>query len=324
MESDYTEHVNLGNPSEFTILQLAEKVIGLVNSKSKIIYERLPTDDPTRRNPDISLAKRVLKWEPKIQLEDGLKPTIDYFRKKIISNNRGRSMRIGIMGAGFVGGTTAKIFENVHEVIIYDKYKEPYTNPERLKEAEVVFICVPTPMKISGELDYSSIHDSLGVLKEVTSQSENKPLVVIRSTAVSGSTDSLEKIYPFNFVFNPEFLREKHALEDMQNTNRVIIGANRNEDYQKVEEVYRALFPDAEYIQVDRKIAEMIKYASNAMLTGQIAIANELYQICNSINIDYNQIKKVLLMDDRMARKYRRPWTRWRSRIRGKMFSKRS
>ncbi len=73
--------VNLGNPGEFTILQLAEKIIELIGSHSKIVHNPLPKDDPTQRKPDISLAKEKLKWEPTIKLEEGLKKTINYFEK---------------------------------------------------------------------------------------------------------------------------------------------------------------------------------------------------------------------------------------------------
>ena len=75
--------VNLGNPNEFTILELAKMIIKLIGSKSTIVYKELPKDDPTRRRPDISLAKEKLKWEPKIRLEDGLKKTIAYFKEII-------------------------------------------------------------------------------------------------------------------------------------------------------------------------------------------------------------------------------------------------
>lgn len=211
-------------------------------------------------------------------------------------------MKIGIIGMGFVGGTTAKVLEKAHEIIPYDKYKEPYTNPNSLNKAEVVFICVPTPMKPSGEIDYSAIHNSIKTLISATSQNEIKPLVVLRSTAVSGTTKNLEKTYPLNFAFNPEFLREKHALEDMEKTNRIVIGASREEDHKKVAEIYHSLFPDAEYICVNTDTAEMIKYASNAILAGQVALANEIYQICNALDIDYNLIKKTLLLDHRVGR----------------------
>jgi len=75
----FTGPVNLGNPREFTILQLAEKVIALTRSKSKIVKKPLPSDDPKQRRPDISLAKSTLKWKPTTQLEQGLKKTISYF-----------------------------------------------------------------------------------------------------------------------------------------------------------------------------------------------------------------------------------------------------
>ncbi len=80
---DFTGPVNLGNPDEFTILELAEKVIKLTRSKSKIVFNPLPHDDPTQRQPDIKLAKKKLNWTPKVKLEDGLKETIKYFRELI-------------------------------------------------------------------------------------------------------------------------------------------------------------------------------------------------------------------------------------------------
>jgi UDP-glucuronate decarboxylase len=80
---DFTGPINVGNPGEFTILELAEKVIRLTGSHSKLIFMPLPEDDPMQRQPDITLAKKILGWEPKIALEEGLQKTIDYFRKVI-------------------------------------------------------------------------------------------------------------------------------------------------------------------------------------------------------------------------------------------------
>ncbi|MCF6284862.1 MAG: SDR family oxidoreductase [Candidatus Hydrogenedentes bacterium] len=80
---DFTGPVNLGNPDEFTIRELAEAVIRLTGSKSELVFKPLPENDPTRRKPNISLAKEKLNWEPGIKLEEGLKPTIAYFAKEI-------------------------------------------------------------------------------------------------------------------------------------------------------------------------------------------------------------------------------------------------
>jgi len=84
-EGDFTGPVNLGNPVEFTIKELAEKVLAMIpESKSKIVYKDLPHDDPKQRQPDISLAKEKLDWDPTIKLEDGLVKTIEYFRKIVL------------------------------------------------------------------------------------------------------------------------------------------------------------------------------------------------------------------------------------------------
>jgi UDP-glucuronate decarboxylase len=80
-EDDFIGPVNLGNPNEFSILELAEKVIRLTNSKSKLIFKPLPHDDPKQRQPDITLAKEKLGWEPTIELEEGLQYIIEYFKE---------------------------------------------------------------------------------------------------------------------------------------------------------------------------------------------------------------------------------------------------
>lgn len=81
LPGDFTGPVNLGNPGEFSMLELAEKIIELTRSQSKIVFGTLPQDDPMHRRPDITLAKEKLRWEPKIDLEEGLKRTIPYFKR---------------------------------------------------------------------------------------------------------------------------------------------------------------------------------------------------------------------------------------------------
>ena len=83
---DFTGPVNIGNPDEFKIIELAQKIIDLTNSKSKLIFLPLPQDDPLQRKPNISLAKEKLKWEPKVKLEEGLLKTIKYFDEKLKNN----------------------------------------------------------------------------------------------------------------------------------------------------------------------------------------------------------------------------------------------
>ena len=82
MQKDIHEPVNIGNPGEYTILELAKKIIRLTGSKSRIVFRELPVDDPKVRRPDITKAKRLLKWQPKVGLEEGLRKTIEWFRKQ--------------------------------------------------------------------------------------------------------------------------------------------------------------------------------------------------------------------------------------------------
>jgi len=82
-EKGFTGPINLGNPGEFTMLELAEKVLSLTGSKSKLVHRTLPQDDPKQRKPDISLAKAKLEWTPKVNLDDGLKETVAYFKRTL-------------------------------------------------------------------------------------------------------------------------------------------------------------------------------------------------------------------------------------------------
>ena len=220
-------------------------------------------------------------------------------------------MNIGIIGMGFVGGTTAKVLSKEHKIFPYDKYKEDYNHKDCImdlaEKAEVAFICVPTPMQKSGAIDYFPIHNSITNLISACGEVRRNPeeiLVTIRSTAVSGTTDRLAEKYPFKFAFNPEFLREKYALQDMENTDRVVLGVEDGDgkSLDKLLGVYKPLFPNASYYIVNRGTAEMIKYSANVMLATQIAAANMLYKICKAVDVNYDEVKKAILHDPRIGR----------------------
>jgi len=86
MHSKENDPINIGNPQEMTITQIAEQIIAMTGSKSRIVYKPLPTDDPKVRQPDITRARTLLGWEPKVSLEEGLGHTIDYFKKKVLGS----------------------------------------------------------------------------------------------------------------------------------------------------------------------------------------------------------------------------------------------
>jgi dTDP-glucose 4,6-dehydratase len=88
MLSAENDPINIGNPREMTIEEIATTIIKMTESKSRIIYKPLPTDDPKQRRPDITRARTLLRWEPKVSLEEGLVKTIDYFRHKLVATHR--------------------------------------------------------------------------------------------------------------------------------------------------------------------------------------------------------------------------------------------
>lgn len=212
-----------------------------------------------------------------------------------------------MVGYGVVGSATGTVLGQIHDIIPYDRYKSGLqdTLGRLASEAEVTFICVPTPMRANGSMDYSAIRASLESLLHEVMKCGRDPeslIAVVRSTAVSGTTDYFAQHFPFRFAFSPEFLREKHAETDMRSTSRVIIGANRKDVHTALVALYQAVFPEAHYICVDIKTAEMIKYAANIALAGQIAIANELCRICAALDIDYAQVKTAIQLDERIGR----------------------
>jgi len=83
MMSDYALPVNIGNPRECTMLEFADAILKATGSKSKIVFKPLPQDDPKQRRPDITKARKILKWQPQVPLAEGLKSTIEYFRNKV-------------------------------------------------------------------------------------------------------------------------------------------------------------------------------------------------------------------------------------------------
>jgi UDPglucose 6-dehydrogenase len=211
-------------------------------------------------------------------------------------------MNVGILGAGIVGLATAKGFEKAHKLFIYDKYKEGFLSlKEVAQNSEVIFLTVPTPMKKSGEIDLSAIYQSVEELNEYIFP-ESDTIIVIRSTAVSGSTDKLAEAYPrLNFAVNPEFLREVSSEEDFIKSERIIIGVNKDWIFEKVKKVYIEAGFTCPIIKTNFKTAAFVKYVSNCFLATKCSFANEMYEICSVLGIDYNEVIKLLVYDHRIG-----------------------
>lgn len=220
---------------------------------------------------------------------------------------------IGIWGAGVVGSATGHIFE-VHcpddvEVIYYDKFLPEYKSSGNklalLNYSKFIFVCLPTPMKITGEISMEYIENSL---REITDFYNGRtlpyPAIIIRSTSVSGCTDNFAEMYPkFRFAFMPEFLTEKNAMLDTLATNRVVIGANNTTTYEEIKHLFELAYKGTvTYIYLSRKEAETLKYMSNIQLAAQVLVSNELYFICEKLGVNYDKVRKILALDDRIGK----------------------
>lgn len=205
----------------------------------------------------------------------------------------------------------AKILKPYHRLELYDKFKKGYDklDKEKFGECEVIFICVNTPMKMSGEVDLTAIKETAETVKLIQQMALGEPYkaIVIKSTAVSGTTEKLHKwyhCYNLDFVFNPEFLTARNPYKDFKNTDRIILGTNSEKAFKTVRKVYRGANFKCPIIMTDFKTAEMVKYVSNTFLATKVMFANEIYSICQKLKIDYDKIIKLLLYDKRINKSH--------------------
>jgi UDPglucose 6-dehydrogenase len=206
--------------------------------------------------------------------------------------------RIGIIGYGVVGRAFENVFKGKAKIFIYDRFVPQYSDLNAvISNCPAVFAAVPTPMKEDGSIDLSCIKDVLSKISGAGIPVKKLPIVVLRSTIIPGTTRDLQKKHPsLKLVFNPEFLSERNSLADMERTDRIIIGG-KIKDCKKIEDIYRLAFPQARYIITDTTTAEMIKYAANVTLAGQVMIANELFQICRKLHLDWAFIRNAVILD---------------------------
>ena len=213
--------------------------------------------------------------------------------------------KIGIIGQGFVGSAVYEGMKNHFDVLAYDKDPNKFSNvsciQEIVQKVDVTFLCVPTPMRSNGECDLRILTAALEELKICVGFETKSLVVVIKSTIPPGTTEKLSKIYPdLHLVFNPEFLTEANAIEDYKNQNRIIIGGEQH-DVATVKRIFLKAFPQVPIIETSSTIAETIKYVTNIFLATKVSFANEMYQLCEGLGIDYNTVIDYAKYDDRLG-----------------------
>ena len=217
---------------------------------------------------------------------------------------------IGIIGQGFVGTAIREGFKNFYNILVYDLKKnlcpkEMLGTPLGIvQNCDVIFQCLPTPMKKSGECDLSLVRNSLEALNTIASVHNKNPIIVIKSTVPPGTCEKLNQEFEnLNIVFSPEFLTEANSIEDFKNQNRIIIGGPRPYTDQ-VKSMFRKAFPHIPIVKTGYKTAEMVKYFINNYLSVKVSFANEMYQICSELGIDYDKVTEYALFDQRIGRSH--------------------
>jgi nucleotide sugar dehydrogenase len=213
---------------------------------------------------------------------------------------------IGIIGQGFVGSAVREGMKNHFDVKCFDKDPNKFSNVrsifEVVENTNITFLCVPTPMRRSGECDLGILCSALNEISECAKAlNVDNYIVVIKSTIPPGTTERLNKIYGFlDIVFNPEFLTEANAVNDYMNQNRIIVGGDRPAS-STVKRIFSKAFPKIPIIKTSSTIAETIKYVTNTFLAMKVSYANEIYQLCQALNIDYDKVIEYARYDDRLG-----------------------
>ena len=129
----------------------------------------------------------------------------------------------------------------------------------------------------------------------------NGKVIVVKSTVPPGTTEKWNKMYKnISIVFNPEFLTEANSIEDFKNQNRIIVGGGRRAAT-KVVRIYKKAFPKVPIIKTGSTYAEMVKYVTNCFLAMKVSFANEMYEISNALDIDYDKVVEYAMYDERLG-----------------------
>ena len=207
-------------------------------------------------------------------------------------------MDIGIIGQGFVGNEVFEKFSKYFTVYTHDlDISLCNSNIEEIKnKCKIIFICVPTPMNQDGSCDISNVELVLNNFVNT------KDIILInKSTIPPGTTESLNKKFKnLQLLFNPEFLTERNAVEDYKNQNRIILGGPRPATT-VAKNIFSKAFPLATIIKTGSTHAEMIKYFTNTFLATKVSFANEMYELCCKLNLDFDKVIEYTLQDKRLG-----------------------
>ena len=209
-----------------------------------------------------------------------------------------KEINIGIVGLGYVGKACLSFFKRKHNCYSFDINNSGTESSIKalVKKVDIVFLCIPTPMKQSGECDISIVKNVLTQINELNI----KLPCIIKSTIPPGTSKIFNDAFDnLQIIFNPEFLTEANFIEDFKNQDRIIIGDKNKKGL--VNDLYEKSFPKAKIINCSYEEAEMVKYFTNTFLATKVSFANEMFELCNKLNINYDNVYKLAILDKRLG-----------------------
>ncbi len=197
---------------------------------------------------------------------------------------------VGIIGGGFVGSAAKQYFKTAK---VYDIDPKRATHSfEEVCQQEYIFVTVPTPMAADGKIDLSIVEDVLDKIPDGCQ-------IILKSTAVPGTTERLQEKYPNKkLVYVPEFLTAKFAAEDFAYPDKNVIGYTKK--YPELADKVAKILPRANTLICKATEAEMIKYMLNSYYAIKVTYGNEIYDLCQKLGIDYNTVKEGFVLDKRV------------------------
>ena len=225
-------------------------------------------------------------------------------------------MKVGIIGQGFVGSAIREGLKNFHDVKAYDidsskcfnlKSKHAERHNEVVYWSDIIFVCLPTPMRKNGSCDTRILETAIKKINETacSDPNRNRPILVVKSTVPPGTTARMDKLASvLNVCFSPEFLTEANSFEDFKNQTRIIIGEGSGKGARVVKRMFRKAFPRTPIVITKHETAEMVKYFTNCFLAAKVTFANQMFQICNDNNIDYDKVCEYALYDERIGKSH--------------------
>ncbi len=211
----------------------------------------------------------------------------------MLHNKNGQAV-IGIMGLGVVGDGVQHYFERSDYALrVYDPYRG-LGSESSINEADLVFVCVPTPFQPHSGLNDSAVEDAVSRL-------DRSKVIVIKSTVLPGTTEAYQARYSQHcFLFNPEFLRQAHARTDFLRPDRQIVGYTAQSRH--LAESLLSVLPSAPYSRImAAREAEMTKYMTNSFLALKVTLANEFFDLSCALDIDYDVVREAGAADRRIG-----------------------